>query len=68
VEIGDDQPIRCDDEAGALAAGATDALDATDGGTDAVHGISDSCRIIVEQRIIELQLLGGEGHGRAPCL
>ncbi|MHC2793322.1 hypothetical protein ACVINZ_002334 [Mesorhizobium jarvisii] len=67
MEIGDDQPVRRDDEARAMSTLAANALDAADGRTDAVDRVGDRHRIGVEQRLVRLEFGGGEGHGWAPC-
>jgi hypothetical protein len=67
MEIGDDQPVRRNHEAGAMAALAANALDAADGRADTVDRIRHRHRIGVEQCVIRLILGGGEGHDQAPC-
>ncbi|WP_366663971.1 hypothetical protein [Mesorhizobium sp.] len=65
MEVGDDQTVLRDDEAGAMAAGA-DALDAAHRRPDAVDGVGDGRRIGVQQRVVGLEFFGSEGHRRVP--
>ncbi len=69
--VGDDQPVRRDDEAGAVAAiscplGANP-LDAADGRADAIDHVGDGGRVGVKQRgIIRADVLVDIAHCRDP--